>query len=222
MVWRLGIDDRAVAIGAHLLSDTERARAARLRNPIDRDRFVGARALVRLALARTLGRPPGMTFETTCAHCGADHGKPRLDPPGPDFSLARRADLVVVAVAGRATVGVDVEEVAHVPAPAELAPAFAPDERAALERIAPDRRQRATAVAWTRKEAVLKATGHGLAIDPAGVAVGVRPDERPRVLRGTDAHLLELDLGIRFVGAVAVLGPMGRVRAIAARAADLT
>ncbi len=102
-----------------------------------------------------------------CEQCGsAAHGQPRLLPTAtvrhPAFvSLARAGDLSVVGVSDAGPVGVDVE--------VEGAADFAGFEDVALhpgELLLPAADP--TRV-WVRKEAVLKASGRGLALDPRAV-----------------------------------------------------
>ncbi len=148
--------DAAPALVA-LLDEHERDRLARLRRPADRARYLAAHALTRLVLAPLVGRGPGaLAFDRTC-RCGAQHGKPVL-PGGPGFSLSHAGDLVGVAVRPDGAVGLDVEQVravgdldamaGHVRSPAEQA-------RGRLDPTGFFR-------TWTRKEALVKATGDGL------------------------------------------------------------
>lgn len=64
---------------------------------------------------------------------------------------------------------------------------------------------------WVRKEAVLKATGDGLSIDPDRLRLGPA-DQAPRVeewllpARRPSVRILDLDLGAGRVAAVAVVG----------------
>ncbi|MFC6092291.1 4'-phosphopantetheinyl transferase family protein [Saccharothrix lopnurensis] len=184
---------------AGLLDPDERARCARFR---DRDallRHVTGRALVRLRLGRELGvAPTGVRLTTSCSRCGCANGKPRLaEPRGVHFSVSHSGDRVVVAFAWGAEVGVDVEEVRPVdPRVAELAgcpagPGFT--------------------LAWARKEAVLKATGHGLSVPPGAVRLSA-PDEPPRLLGwsgpeplGTPVTLRDLDAGPGYASSAALL-----------------
>lgn len=137
-----------------LLDAEERARLDRFRRAADAARYLSAHALARLALGGRLSvDPAALTFDRTC-RCGQPHGKPRLDGPGPGFSMTHAGDLVGVAVhAG--PVGLDVEQVrplsdldamaAHACAPGETVA-----DAGAFFRL------------WTRKEALLKSTGEGL------------------------------------------------------------
>jgi len=147
-----------------LLDVHERERLARFRRAGDRARYLAAHGLVRVVLADLLEcAPAALTFDRTC-RCGEQHGKPTVD--GPDFSLTHAAHLVGVAVHGGGPVGLDVEEVRemadlpgmarHVCAPTETVP----DAPAAFFRT------------WTRKEALLKATGDGLSTPMASITLG--------------------------------------------------
>jgi 4'-phosphopantetheinyl transferase len=168
-----------------LLADDDLVRRARLHLPADRQRLTAAWAVARLVLGAAAGVPPDrLEVDRTCPGCGAQHGKPRL-PTAPDlhFSLAHSGSAVAVAVARGTPVGVDVESVVTL-AGADLDVladgTLAAEERAALDRC-PDRAGAFTTW-WARKEAVLKATGDGLAV-PLEELVVSPPCCAPRVLR---------------------------------------
>lgn len=220
------------------LDDTERRSAARLARTADRVRYVTAHALVRLLLADRTGEPAAqLRFDRTCRRCGGDHGKPRLAQARPggrvavSFNLAYAGDRIVVAVAdGDHDAGVDVERVpgphAGVLGTAD-AGVLTARERSALQQLPSAGRCHALAVWWTRKEAVLKASGDGLAVPPSTVEV-TPPDAAPAVTgwvvtdlrhrasvvtsRGPAAWhrppmaLHDLDAGPGYVGCVAVCG----------------
>jgi 4'-phosphopantetheinyl transferase len=161
-----------------LLDDHERARLGRFRRDADRARYLAAHALTRIVLADAVGTPAGaLVFDRTC-RCGAPHGKPVL-PGGPGFSLTHAGDLVGVAVHPGGAVGLDVEQVrALTDLAAMAAHACSPQE------TAPD--ADAFFALWTRKEALLKAVGTGLAtpmsaitLGPSGV-LGWSGDDAPR------------------------------------------
>jgi 4'-phosphopantetheinyl transferase len=201
-----------------LLGPAELDRRSRLHLLADRQRLTAAAAVVRLVLGETIGRPPDqLDFDRTCPRCGAPHGKPQLaGATGLQFSVSHSGGSVVVAVARDSAVGVDVEEVGT-PEPAELADTaelvLAPSERRRVARWPERRRPQAFTTYWTRKEAVLKATGQGLTTSPAHLVV-TPPSAAPRVLRWPSApvpleelvlHPLHPPRGL--VAALAVLGP---------------
>lgn len=147
-----------------LLDDHERDRLGRFRRPADRARYLAAHALVRLVLAEAVGTPAGaLVFDRTC-RCGEQHGKPVL-PGGPGFSLTHAGDLVGVAVHPGGAVGLDVEQVRRLTdLAAMVAHACSPQETAADEN--------AFFTLWTRKEALLKAVGTGLATPMSAITLG--------------------------------------------------
>ena len=155
---------------AGLLDATERRRWTAYRRDEDRARFLAGCALAKTALARYTGlRPADVRFDRTCGQCGEPHGKPVIEDGAVEHSVAHSGDVVAVAVA-RTPVGVDVEQLDGRPHPlggdgdpealARLVLSAA--ERAVLAAVPPADRARAFLVAWTRKEAVTKATGDGL------------------------------------------------------------
>lgn len=140
------------------LTPDERKRAECFHQAGDRDRFVTGRGALRALLADAL---PGGRDVTLEAEPGG-----RLVAPGSGLhvSVAHSAGLVLCAVAGR-PVGVDVEHVAgRDPEPALLQRSCTAAElREVLATGAADR-ELAFLRIWTRKEAVGKALGVGLAL----------------------------------------------------------
>lgn len=102
-----------------------------------------------------------------CPRCGSDvHGRPRLMATAAvrqpaHVSLARAGDLSVVAVTDAGPVGIDVEAQGAADFPGFADVALHPGERATT---ADDPTR-----VWVRKEALLKAYGLGLAVDPSDV-----------------------------------------------------
>lgn len=177
-----------------LLDDVERGRYERLRRPADRDRFLTAHALARLVLGRTLGRhPAALRLLAECRQCGGPHGKPRLSSGELELSLTHAGDRVGVAVSS-VPVGVDVEDLAQTRVDEALAAqVLTPAELQRWLALPLDRRAAALLRAWTRGEAVVKALGVGLDVDPRDLS----PDT---------ARVVDLDPGPGFVGSLAVLG----------------
>lgn len=170
--------------GDGLMSDEERDRARAMTRPQARRRFVLGCALMRLAVARHLGlAPTDVRIERRCPDCGGPHGRPWLPgQTGLHLSLSHAGPHVVCAVARGAPIGVDVEDGAGLVDAGSLAEkVLAPVEIAAYRRLPPDRRPEALLVYWTRKEAVLKATGDGLRVPMRTLAVS-GPYAEPRVL----------------------------------------
>jgi 4'-phosphopantetheinyl transferase len=90
-------------------------------------------------------------------------------------------------------------------------------ERKALEALPADRRGNAFITYWTRKEAILKATGDGLLVDLGTITVS-EPSAPPALLRWDNrpdpplpVHLEPLDPGPGYQAHVAMLGQRLRV-----------
>jgi 4'-phosphopantetheinyl transferase len=127
-------------------------------------RFLAGRALL-VELAEQLTAVADLALTTTCARCGADHGRPRFERAPVAVSVSYGGSVVAVAAASTAdaaAVGVDIE---RVPAAGPRVPMrdlgllFAPAP-------APDIQD------WTLIEAALKTDGRGITIDLAEVRVG--------------------------------------------------
>jgi 4'-phosphopantetheinyl transferase len=135
-----------------MLSEDECARAHRLLRPRDRGNFILGRTLVRRLL---IGDGP-RAHEPLAS--GAT-GKPFV--PGHEFNLSYSGNRLALAVCGRGPVGIDLE--AQRPADA-LAEFIAHDsEMPFLAAAGTCARGHALRRLWCRKEALLKATGRGLA-----------------------------------------------------------
>jgi 4'-phosphopantetheinyl transferase len=192
-----------------LLSADEQARARGYQLAADRARFTRCRAALREILARYTGLgASGLRFDY------GPHGKPALAGSAIAFNVSHSGDLAVIAISGEGPVGVDVEQVRPVEGMEAIAARFfSLEERDALAALAPDERTHAFYQAWTRKEAMLKATGHGLsrALDHDTVSLGA--DVAPRVLAVAGApgevatwQVAEVGLGAGYVGAIAWQG----------------
>jgi 4'-phosphopantetheinyl transferase len=191
-------------VSAAALNAAERERAHRLLQEADRARFVAAHALLRTVLASWTGLAPAeLAFDARCRVCGGRHGKPTLTD-GPHFSLSYAGDRVVVAVTSIGPVGVDVEDHAAVRFDGFDSVVLASAERAPVGAAA-------RATVWVRKEAILKATGHGLAFDPSRVEV-TAPDGPARLVAwhaddppAGPMQLTDLSAGAGYSACVAVM-----------------
>jgi 4'-phosphopantetheinyl transferase len=156
---------------AALLSDEERARAARFHFERNRREYVAAHALKRLMLSEAAGgRPHDWCF---AAEPG---GKPFVaGRTGLHFNLSHCNGLVACAVSADVPLGVDVEPLER-RAPLDVADHyFAPDERAWLFGLPDGEQSRGFFRLWTMKEAFIKATGKGVAQGLHSFAIGFEP-----------------------------------------------
>lgn len=147
-----------------LLSQEERAAHDRFHFERDRDLYLCAHALTRTVLARELRVSP------EALELRAERGKkPVLHAPPSElrFNLSHTPGLVVVAVCRGAEIGVDVELMEERRATREVAErCFLPEEREGIDARGASR----FFELWTLKESYLKATGHGMALDPASLS----------------------------------------------------
>lgn len=145
----------------NLLAADEQARSLRFAKENDRRAFVVGRIAVRLLISERIGvSPAGIRFEYS------DHGRPVVGQ-APDFNISHSGDHVVVAIARppNTTIGVDVECHARQTATDALESlVFVSEEISWLDACC-DRREGFFRL-WVRKEAMLKAAGTGLTIDP--------------------------------------------------------
>jgi 4'-phosphopantetheinyl transferase len=144
------------------------------------------------AMARAAAEFAGVAAEEirivrACRSCASDqHGKPYVmgTRDAVHVSLSRAGELAVIAMSDAGPVGVDLELTAA---------------------------SQVDVATWVRKESVLKATGHGLLVDPDSVEV-TAPDQAPVLLScpaieplAAPAWVLSLECPDGYVGAVTVL-----------------
>jgi 4'-phosphopantetheinyl transferase len=208
-VWTAAAAPAAALV--HLLDDAERVYASALRGRQQRDRYVTAHAMLRSVLAERTGVDPARVriARRPCARCSAPHGKPFLSgQPSTTFSLSHSGDITVAAVAIDHEVGVDVEDLAKMRNIQALATKTLSDaERGYFESSGAD--AECFLRLWTRKEAVLKASGLGITRRLS--TVDIPPTAATAEYEGTWS-LVELDLPAGFVGTLAAAGTGARVR----------
>lgn len=173
-VWSLDVRDEALAV---LLTEEERARAARFVRPLNGAQYIAARGTVRKILAGYLGvAPQAIVFAV------GPHGKPSVE--GLSFNFSDSGALGALAVSREGALGVDIERVSERGHAALARRYFAPAEIAAFEALPEAEQAAAFYRVWTRKEAFLKAMGTGLATDLRAFEVSLT--EEARLLRVDD------------------------------------
>ena len=158
------------------LDKAERGRFDGLRKVEDRRGFLTSRILLKTTVGRLADTPPELVrLAYHCPRCDRSHGRPVVvAPPAAvrwHVSLSHTSRQVIVAVTDAGPVGVDIETTAGTMFEGFDGVALTNAERTEVLHCAPAARARARAVYWARKEAVLKATGYGLAVDPAALEV---------------------------------------------------
>jgi 4'-phosphopantetheinyl transferase len=211
-LWRFRLDGVPPPQVLALLSGEEHERYARLRHPVERDRFAAARGGLRRILGAYLRREPvALRFVQSGA------GKPELADAALRFNLSHAGACAVVAVTAVRPVGVDIEDAAPEPDLAGVAQTImATSEFDAWAVLPHATRAAAFLRAWTRKEAVVKALGAGLHVDPRQLVTGLAarrarpsPVTLPADVEPGDAVMLrDLPLPMPWVGAVACCGSL--------------
>jgi 4'-phosphopantetheinyl transferase len=196
-----------------LLDAGEQGRRDLLADDADRHLFALGCATVRTVLGMLLDvAPRAVRLDRTCPDCDRPHGRPVPRHAG-DFhcSVSHSGDRVAVGVTRGAGIGVDVERVLAVPGLDRLvSQVLAPTELRAWRTCPAPLRDFYTY--WTRKEAVLKATGWGLRVAPNRLAVSA-PGVPARVLAAAglplatnQVSLHDLRAAAGYAATVAILG----------------
>ncbi|MFJ7589413.1 4'-phosphopantetheinyl transferase family protein [Streptomyces sp. NPDC097617] len=185
LVWSL--DTTAQVLGGHRVQDAdtvldagEREKAARMRLPGLRHRYLAAHLGLRILLGGYLELPPQAVPLTRedCPCCGDAHGRPAVTGNPLHFSLSHTGDIAYIAVAAL-PVGVDIEMTPSPETVTDVIRSLHPDETTELNALTPAERPEALARLWSRKEACLKANGTGLALGLVHPYVGTHPTPPP-------------------------------------------
>jgi 4'-phosphopantetheinyl transferase len=186
-IW-LGALDQPPSVVARmlaLLTEAEQQQAGRFRFERDRRRYIVAHRMLRDLLGTyTRHDPSAVTLGA-----GA-YGKPfiqrQADEPDLRFNLSHSHEAALVALTLGREVGVDVEFMRPLDDADIVAQHFfAPTERATLAALAEQEKLPAFYTCWSRKEAIIKALGLGLALPLDAFDVTLAP--------GVPAQLLRLD-----------------------------
>ncbi|WP_442874529.1 4'-phosphopantetheinyl transferase family protein [Amycolatopsis sp. NBC_00438] len=172
-----------------LLDDVEQDRFGAYRQDADKRRFLTGRVLAKTVTAERLGVPlESVKFDATCDDCGKPHGRPRI--PGADLtlSISHSGDLIGLAATPAVPVGLDVETANRKADEGLIEYALSPAEAEHLTGLSGEEKARAFFVYWTRKEAVMKATGKGLKIPLQSITFS-RYDEPARLITSGDPAL---------------------------------
>ncbi len=216
-IWRVTLDEQPEEAVAHfrpLLSPDEAERARKFFFERDRRRFVIGRGILRTLLARYLGCPV-----SEIAFRYGPNGKPMLPAedgaPALHFNVAHSDSVALLAFSTAGEIGIDLERVRDLPDWEHIAATyFSPAEQARVRACPPEARRLEFFRAWTRQEAILKASGLGLGLSVGPISVpaltaeseGENPAFSVRAL--PELKLQALEPGAGFVGALAVPAPV--------------
>lgn len=213
-VWRCPthLPDNAFNFFRHYLSPDEYKRAGAYRILEKQHEFIITRGLLRVLMFRaTREYPRDLEFISNV------HGKPALlpahNPLNVQFNVSHSHGLCLIALTRDKPVGIDVESTQRENDCEALAQRFfSPAEVAALMAVPPEHRRRAFFTCWTRKEALLKATGKGITIPLDSFDVEFWPAHRAAVSAirfepaGGPWRMFHLTPGDAHVATVAVEG----------------
>ncbi len=207
----LGADPQRLNEYANLLDAEEQARAERFRFDADRARFIIGHGLLRIVLGRYLSRSP----EAIILQRG-EFGKPFLEGDPIHFNLSDTKDAIVVALS-RQPIGADIETIKRRTDHDRVAEHyFTPREVKSIAE-AEDGKRRFLEL-WTRKEAVLKASGVGLMDDLHSLEVGEAHNtmsiEHPDFVRlaAPEYHVYTMHVGLHHLVSVASATPISEIR----------
>lgn len=182
VIARLDMRPEAVRALAQWLSAEERRRADRYDFDRDRRRFIVARARLRQLLAlRLMTRPEAVELVY------GGHGKPALAQRSNDtdwrFNVSHCDEMAVYAFSQGREVGIDIEAIREVrDADAIASHFFSRREQEAYLALDSGEKMLGFFNCWTRKEAFLKALGHGLSHPLDCFDVSLAPGEPAGIL----------------------------------------
>lgn len=159
-----------------ILSHDDSRKAERFHFEADRNRFIAARVLFWLELTHIGDSYPNVELPVNFSY--NTYGKPSLDGFSWHFNWSHSGDLIGLTL-GSDPVGIDVEQVPNKPL-FDYKSLCTPDELAwiMVQVASYDRTEKeAFILIWSAKEAVLKAIGTGLSIDPRNVAIEFDPNK---------------------------------------------
>jgi 4'-phosphopantetheinyl transferase len=193
------------------LSAAEKDRAGKFKFDRHRNRFVAGRGWLRATLAAYLHVEP-VRLDFIYSPQGKPALVPELNPAQIHFNLAHSGDLALLAITRVGPVGIDVERIREVKDAADLvARFFCARENELFQRLPATEKPAAFFNLWTRKEALLKATGEGIGKALSEVEVSFLPGEPASLVsiagdtdRAARWSLHELTPAAGYVGAVAI------------------
>jgi 4'-phosphopantetheinyl transferase len=208
-VWVFDLD--RTPCDTQVLSPEEKEKADRFVRSFDQTRFRAAHVSVREILGRYLDvLPAGIAFATNPV------GKPYLRGSSGQqitFNLSHSEHHGLLALAQGREVGVDVEVERQLSDLYDLArQIMSSSEFQKFELLDSDLADATFFGLWTRKEAILKAVGTGLSIDPRRIDLGLENRDSSLELRGTTWSVAPLCALLPLKAAVAVEGQLPAIR----------
>jgi 4'-phosphopantetheinyl transferase len=191
-----------------ILSPDEVEKAGRYHSKTASLQYINERRLLREVLSKYIPYDPSeIIFEYSMK------GKSRIKGEffdGVQFNLSHSGDMVAIAVSRGRRVGIDVEKIRDDIPEAELARRFfSSTEAAAFSHFHGFRKSELFLKMWTRKEALLKATGEGI----GGLGNCFDISNECYISRnGTSWQVHDLEVPIGYISALAIEGEEGFIK----------
>lgn len=184
-----------------LLSADEILRANRFRFAHLKQRFVAAHAALRQILGLYLNLPPQkIKFDVE------KHNKPCLlstNSLSIQFNLSHSHDVAMIGVTLSHPIGIDIEKIQSNDHLEVAKRYFSPQENTVLRGLPDGERHLGFYRLWTRKEAVVKAIGHGITLPLSSFNVSLTDIAETITFEDTSWILASLITPAEYVGAVA-------------------
>lgn len=214
LVWRVFLNEFNSEPRKRWLSEDERERASRFHFGRDRHRFIATRLVLRHMLGTLAQINPGeIRFSYTPL------GKPELsleqNKKGLCFNVSHSHDLALLAVSIDLTLGVDLEKMTEdFEWSSIMTNLFSHEEIESILASPPEIQRKKFYMGWTRKEAYLKAVGHGLVgwIDSFEVMAGQKNAAESKPSAESAWTLVDLYPAPGYAAALAYQGSGASVR----------
>lgn len=202
----LSANDETYTYYLQFLDQDERYRAEQYSIKSARITYAESHARLRLLLGKLLDCDP-----KTLRIDKAEHGKPHLpDYPEFVFNVSHTANNIVVATGKRCLLGVDIETMKPRKSLSDLVvKCFAYEEQDYWRQLPENKQTQAFYRFWTRKEALVKATGRGIALGLNTFAID--PVNPAKLLAAPEAYeplgewqLVDFNINAITCGALAV------------------
>lgn len=194
---------------AAVLNADERERANRLISPLHRQYFIAAHVVLREILGHYLEAAPASIQFTFGAH-----RKPALAAPFEDklhFNLSHSEDMAVYAITTSGAIGVDIEKIRPDNKIDVADRFFSPAEKSALATLPSAQQIAGFYHVWSRKEAIIKANGKGLAIPLSSFSVSIDNQIETVSVEEKTWTLLSLPIHPDYAAALAAATPPAKI-----------
>jgi 4'-phosphopantetheinyl transferase len=213
-IWSVDLDRNRhrVNVLREVLTESERQRAAKLIDPVHRDRWIVARGFLREILSKYLDLNPEQIVFTY-----GQQGKPAIEGDPIQFNLSHSHDRAVYAISAKYPVGIDLEYIHPIGAAGLVDRFFAAAEQAVFHALPESKQQAAFFHAWTQKEAYLKACGTGLSTPLDEIEVSIDPDTQAQIISAPIAgiwQIYKLEISTAYAAAIVIEGRLGSIEYI--------